>query len=186
VYNEVFQTVRIPLSAFAGVPLAHFQGVRFIFDRTESSSIYLGNVRLTRAPAPQAALADAGAIRTRTAVQGQSEDRASDRTEVNEIASIRIIGAAVNGGLSGRRGAAVEIEVVSTRPFPVADALPELRIGKKTFTLSRFSSGATDRLIFTTEASQFREMAEGAPVILRIGGRRPWTFGPLRKGMAGQ
>lgn len=186
VYNEVFQTVRIPLSAFAGVPLAHFQGVRFIFDRTESSSIYLGNVRLTRTPAPQAALADVGAIRTRTAVQGQSEDRSSDRTEINEIASIRIIGAAANGGLSGRRGAAVEIEVVSTRPFPVADALPELRIGKKTFTLSRFSSGATDRLIFTLEASQFRETAEGAPVILRIGGRRPWTFGPLRKGMAGQ
>jgi hypothetical protein len=186
VYNEVFQTVRIPLSAFAGIPLAHFQGVRFIFDRTESSSIYLGNVRLTRTPASQAVLAEAGAVRTQTAVQGQSEDRASDRTEVNEIAAIRIIGAAANGGLSVRRSGMIEIEVVSTRPFPVADALPELRIGKKTFTLSRFSSGATDRLIFTLEASQFRETAEGAPVILRIGGRRPGTFGPLRKGMAGQ
>ncbi len=46
--NVLMQTVRIPLSRFAGADVTQFRGVRFTFDRTSSRSILLGNVRLTR------------------------------------------------------------------------------------------------------------------------------------------
>lgn len=184
---ELFQTVRIPLSAFAGINLADFRGVRFVFDRTEASSIFLGNVRLTETPASRRVQTAAEAMRTPadSIGGGQSQSQSSEEPEVNKIVAIRAVKA--TSGLSSIKtgsGQTVEIEVTSTRSFSVADALPEMRIGEQTFTLSRYPTGATDRLVFSLESSRFNQIEDGTPVMVRTGGRRPWKFGPLQKDMA--
>jgi hypothetical protein len=52
----VLQTVRIPLTAFTGFDPAGFQGVRFDFDQSEKGSVYIANVRLTKAEAADTVL----------------------------------------------------------------------------------------------------------------------------------
>jgi hypothetical protein len=182
--NFLFQTVRIPLSDFAGVDLGLFRGVRFIFDQTPSSSISLGNVRLTRAaagpggvppeppPVEQIASGDA-----RAAVMMANASAPDD----NRILSIRRLDAATAARTAGLAASAVEIEVTSSRPFPIGGALPTLVIGDQQFTLSRFRSGKTDRLIFTIPAAEFGSVRTGAPVSVVVGGAPVWRFGPLQR-----
>jgi hypothetical protein len=171
--NELFQTVRIPVVDFPGADLSNFRGVRFIFDRTAQSSLYLGNVRLTRAGA-----ASGGTPTAIAAAPGEYAPLPTSRqTETNRIVAIR------RAGLSAARstGSAVEIEVASTRPFPIGDALPTLVIGDRSFTLSRFADGSSDRLIFTLDRAGYASLSSGVEVSLRIGGARPWGFGRMRK-----
>lgn len=59
-FMSVYQTVRIPLSAFAGANLSRFRGVRFTFNRTPRGQVYIANLRLTRAPAGPGAPGTAG------------------------------------------------------------------------------------------------------------------------------
>lgn len=175
--NVILQTVRVPLSSFAGADLTQFRGVRFTFDRTSSRAILLANVRLTRKkagpgglPALQAeapALAQAGAEPVVPAV-----------SDSNRIVAIRRL--AGSDQLDGGRPA-VEIEVASSRSFPVGGALPELRLGSERFTLSRFEGGATDRLVFTLTAEQYDALANGVAVTVGVGGAAPWGFGLLSK-----
>lgn len=185
IHNELFQTVRIPLSAFTGIDATKLRGVRFVFDRTPTSSICLANVRLTRTPAADTVLAAARTMEMRTEAPRtvQTEDQASEEPERNAIVAIRPAESAEKSRSSESDGT-VEIEVTSTRLFPVTDALPAMIIGNRTFTSSHYPSGATDRLVFTLAASEFLESEEGADVSVRIGGRRPWRFGPLHKGLA--
>jgi hypothetical protein len=84
--------------------------------------------------------------------------------------------------LAGRPG--VEIELRSTRPFLVGGALPELHVGKETFTLSRYpDDGDTHRLIFVLETSAFDRLENGASVSVRLGrapaDARTWVFPPF-------
>jgi hypothetical protein len=97
-------------------------------------------------------------------------------SETNRIVAIRSVASP-----SGRASPAVEIELLSTRPFPVGGALPTLSIDNHDFTLSRFPSGTTDRLIFTIEEDEFKAVSDGSEVTLRIGGAPPWSFGKLQK-----
>jgi len=178
-YNEVFQTVRIPLSSFVGADLTGFRGVRFTFDREKKSSIYLANVRLTTAgagPSPSASTAEFPG-ETETMMQAGVPGQAP--SESNEIVAVRRVDGNVEGASRKGRSPVVEIEVASTRRFPVGGALPTLVIGDKTFTLSHFPSGSTHRLVFTLDAAEFAAVPPGAPVHLRIGGAPPWKFGPI-------
>ena len=182
--NELFQTVRIPLSDFTGADLSNFRGVRFTFDRSPKSSIYLANVRLTRARAASGALASVTQTQVgdETMVQARARDEA--QADRNEIVAIRLPGGAAAGVSETARAPAVEIEVASSRSFPVGGALPKLVVGDKTFALSHYPSGATDRLVFTLDAGEFEAIEQGAEVGVRIGGARPWHFGPLDKSLA--
>jgi hypothetical protein len=183
--NELFQTVRIPLTAFTGVDRTSFRGVRFTFDRTKSSSIFLANVRLTMAAAADTEIPEPDRVKTVSDTGGFRPDEglapAPEAAELNEAVAIRRI-MPPDGRRSSAREGLVEIELASTRPFHVGNALPELKIGRRTFTLSRYPSGSTDRLVFFLEPSQFEASEEGADVTLHMGGRRPWRFGPLNKG----
>ena len=170
-YNEVFQTVRIPLEAFTEADLSHLRGARFTFDRQQKSSIDLANVRLTKTAAGETVFASAIPAKCGTGSAARAEAQSEAPPGSNEIVAIRrMVGVP-----------AVEIEITSTRPFPVGGALPALVIGAKTFTVSRFPSGSTDRLVFTIENSAFEALEQGAEMSVRVGGAGVWRFGPLDK-----
>ena len=95
----------------------------------------------------------------------------------NRIVSIRSVKQSKAAG--GRN--IVEIEVMSSRPFPVGGSLPVLDIGGQDFSLSRFANGGTDRLIFTLEAAEFAALRNRAKVSVKIGGAPAWDMGLLRK-----
>ena len=167
--NEVLRTVRIPLPAFTGATLASIRGVRFAFDKTTQSSIYLANVRFDKTPAgpggPSAAPVQASAARPLV-------PRMAD---FNSIVAVRPAPAA------GVGPGAVDIELRSNRAFPAADALPELRIGGKVFSLSRFADPGQHGLIFTLTGAEYAGITSGSVAEIRVGGAYPWAFGSLRK-----
>jgi hypothetical protein len=183
-YNDLFQTVRIPLSAFSGADLSNFGGVRFTFDRDQKSSIYLANVRLTKALAGDAVLASAMEKQAGADTMMPTDARGEAQPELNEIVAIRYLAGAPAAPSEMTRTPTVEMEIVSTRLFPVSGALPTLVVGEKAFTLSHYPSGATDRLVFTLERTEFEAIRQGAEVNVRVGGARPWKFGPLDKSLA--
>jgi hypothetical protein len=183
-YNQLFQTVRIPLSAFAGADLSHFGGVRFTFDRDQKASIYLANVRLTKALAGSAVFARAMETQAWTETMVQTDALGEAQPELNGIVAIRHVVGVTAAASETTRTPTVEIEVASTRLFPVSGALATLIVGEKTFKLSHYPSGATDRLVFTLEATDFEAISQGAEVNVRVGGQRPWKFGPLDKALA--
>jgi hypothetical protein len=67
----------------------------------------------------------------------------------------------------------IEIEVESSRPFPVRDALTVLRIGDREYTKSRYpDDGSLNRLIFYVPEGDFPKPPPtfGAPGVSRIAG----------------
>ena len=176
--NIVFQTVRVPLTAFAGADLTQFQGVRFIFDQTSSRTIQLGNIRLTRKKAGPGGLTVLAQLESSGKADLAAEANMTTSDE-NRIVAIRWL--TTSSKSTGDAEPKVEIEVASTRPFPVGGALPELRIGSDRFSLSRFAENTTDRLIFTLNADEFNALTDGAEVTIRVGGAPVWIFGPLSK-----
>jgi hypothetical protein len=177
--NVLMQTVRIPLSAFAGADLARFRGVRFTFDQTSSRSILLANVRMTRKTTGPGGVAPA--LQPQLAASAGGPDAAAlaqAANDVNRIVAIRRL--ARSEQLDAARPA-VELEVMSSRPFPVGGALPELRVGNDRYTLSRFADATSERLIFTLTADEFDALADGADVAVNVGGAAPWAFGALSR-----
>lgn len=165
--NTVFQTVRIPVSQFAGVRPDDVRGVRFIFDRTAQSSIYLADVRFTRAGTGPGGLPETlppGSMRASAATEVPPA-----RSDHNAVAAIRAT------------GNVVEIELSSSRAFPIADALPVLAIGDRTFRLSRHLPGKPGHIVFRLKAADFAALRDGAEMGLKIGGAPGWSFGRLRK-----
>jgi hypothetical protein len=165
--NTIFQTVRIPVADFGGVDPSNVRGVRFTFDTTKTSSIYLADVRFTKTPAGPGGLARTLNAAPRLAsnaslpmVRGGEKDR---------IVSIHQV------------GPRIEIELQSSRRFPMGNALPVLTIGDRSFRLSRFPMGKSDRIFFVLTPSDYAAVPDGAAATLRIGGAHPWSFGAMRK-----
>ncbi len=163
---EMFQTVRVALSAFPGVDRTRLRGVRFAFDRMGSRSIYLGNVRLT-----QAAAGPGGVALAADAPAGGIVE-AAVMNDINRIVAVRRLA-------SGDGSRIVEVELSSNRRFPIGGALPELRIGPAHSRLSRPVPGNGSRLVFVFRADAFDAAGSGAVVSLRIGGAPAWSFGTL-------
>jgi hypothetical protein len=82
----------------------------------------------------------------------------------------------------------VEITVTSAREFPVLGTLAVLRVGSRSFTLSRYATGDLHTLVFTLTLDEFDALDDGAPVAVQYGSgsappppERSWSFGALRK-----
>jgi hypothetical protein len=79
----------------------------------------------------------------------------------------------------------VEIELHSSRPFPMRNQITVLRIGDKEFTKSRYpKDGNLDTLIFKLTPDEFGQLANGDPVRVQYGrGVKAdyWDFGTLNK-----
>lgn len=176
ILNTVLQTVRVPLSAFTGADLTSFRGVRFTFDKTSASSIYLANVRLDKTIAGPGGLSPSAAPLAADR-RGVSVSQAS-ASDVNTVVGIRR-SRVTSGPDIGK--AVVEIELHSSRAFPVGGALPELQIDGKVFSLSRFAGTDTHGMVFTIPAAEFDALPTGAGIEMRVGGASPWRFGTLAK-----
>jgi hypothetical protein len=113
------------------------------------------------------------------------------KPDVNTVKSVRAV------------DSKVEIEVHSTREFPVRDDVIVLRIGKKEFSQSRSpENGDLHTLIFMVPADEFAELGDGEPMTIGFGkGRadlpeqaadaardatRRWDFGKLDKSQLGR
>jgi hypothetical protein len=123
-----------------------------------------------------------------TGGKGERGNRASDEREVrdgNEIVSIhnavRLIGAS--------RLALVQIELKTSRPFPVRDVPLQLQVGKKVF-VDELSGDHTGRkLTLSLTPAMFAELKDGDEIVAFFGkpggnGSAPldvWNFGKLRK-----
>lgn len=180
VSTDILQTVRIPLSAFNNVDLSHFVGVRFTFDRSAKSSIYLANVRLTKTPAGPGTLT-AGVSNIQTKVLIPPSLQREGQMDENQVVAIRHLSSEV---AKAESPATVEIEISSTRPFPVGGALAVLNIGKQSFKLSRYVSGDLHRMIFTLDEDEYATTRQGEEMTVHIGNAQPWKFGALDKSLS--
>lgn len=106
--------------------------------------------------------------------------------EQSEIAAIRAV------------GPDIEVELRSTRPFPVRALAPVLCMGSQESWVARLpGDGDLHTLIFTLTAGEFALTQDGDPVTLEHGGCDRslddqrlywdlWVFGPLDKGLLGR
>lgn len=107
-----------------------------------------------------------------------SDSTSEEESPTNTIRAIRVVA----------RG--VEIEVHSTRPFPIR-ALPAiLRVGDQEFIRSRYpKGGGLDTLVFLLSREEFDALASGDPVAVQYGKgrvanpRTRWDFGSLDKSL---
>ena len=109
--------------------------------------------------------------------------------EVNVVKSIRAV------------GKTVEIELESTKEFPVRDEVVVLRIGEKEFSKSRSPKGGSLKgLVFVLTADEFEKLTDGDQMTVGYG-RQPageegvlsgsaagprWDFGKLNKTLLGR
>jgi hypothetical protein len=111
--------------------------------------------------------------------------------DMNVVKSIRA--ATVNGA------AIVEIELQSSREFPVRDQIVVLRIGTRDFMRSRSpADGSLKTLIFMLPPEDFGQLADGASMSVRYGmeysdepaaqsaDNARWQFGQLNKSLLNQ
>lgn len=172
--HPIMQTVRVPIADFGVGTNARIHGVRFTFDRTSTGAIYLADVRVSRpiaagapveaAPAPQ--------LQARRAPQPSG---LRPLVAMGKVVAVHRAPAAAD---------MVEIELEGATPFPVRDALPVLRIGDKTFRLSRFPNrSSTFTIAFAMSRADFDTLPQGAEVVVESGAER-WGFGKLDKRLA--
>lgn len=91
-------------------------------------------------------------------------------------------------GIQAAAGGEVEIEVHSTREFPVRDAIVVLRVGAQEINMSRSpADGSLHTLIFRLTPAQWAATKTGDAVLLYFGEDDPkdaanrWVFGSLDK-----
>ena len=114
--------------------------------------------------------------------------------DANVVRSIR----AVTVAASSAPAPTIEIELNSSREFPVRDEIVILRIGGRDFSRSRPpKDGSLNTLIFMLTADEFAQLPDGAAMSVRYGrGLRDessvgtatarWDFGKLNKALLAQ
>lgn len=114
-----------------------------------------------------------------------SNAQAYGADEVNVVKRIQTAAVKAEGRSSGPP---VEIQVDSTKEFPVRDAVVVLNIGGKEFTMSRSpEDGSLNTLIFTVSASDWASLKSGDSMAVYFGQddvKNPearWNFGALDK-----
>jgi hypothetical protein len=83
------------------------------------------------------------------------------------------------------RGApGVEISITSSDAFPARDAMLTLRIGEKSFTLSRYVGGDWHHVVFSLTDAEFASVSQGDPMTVHYGTKltgNVWDCGRLDK-----
>jgi hypothetical protein len=175
--RNLFQTVRIPVSRFTGVPLAGVQGIKLVFDQSAKGSIIVGAVRATAGGQinanPPAAVAGSGVAAgtpgATPAVQGF--------VGVGQITDASVAqGAGAHGPNGQPVQAYVDLKVESADHFPARNELPILHIGDKTFDLSGYDNGSQDTLVFKVPVQDFKALQANAPVVVTYGPTATSTY----------
>lgn len=175
-YIPILKTVRIPLTEFKGIDLTKIHGVRFIFNKTKTGTIYLTNIRIHKQRGvgvtentiwSQPSISDATATVTNVIPTFVPAN-------VNTIKRINI----VHNRLASEN--VVEVHVASQVPFPVMNRLPILKIANKEFKLSRYAdTGRLNELIFTLPLAEYQTLPRDGDVSVSDG--KIWQFGTLSK-----
>ncbi|WP_394823016.1 hypothetical protein [Pendulispora albinea] len=191
-YHPILQTARIALADFRGIDLTQIRGVRFVFDATATGAIHLANVRLSKVQTLPASESLAG-FSTAPAPQANATITASSGagtmttyTKGNAITGIRRVAASAQGADGATQGAGateIEIELETADQFPVRNALPVLRVGPRTFSVSRHPNGDTRRIVFTLPEAEFAPLRSGDDVTVQYSEEADsrWIFGKLDK-----
>jgi len=173
------KTVRIPLYAFKGSNLKNVHGVRFMFNQSQSGAIVLANVRLQRQKGIGSSNANALVLKTmHTQITYAHALRSVDivPAEMNRIRSIRFMHKTI--AISGKPG--VEIALASQVPFQVMNRLPLLKIGNKTFKLSRYSdTKALKEITFVLTEKEYQSIPKDKEMSVIDG--KIWKFGSLSR-----
>ena len=94
-------------------------------------------------------------------LQAPAAEQNMGARDVNVVKSIRA------------RGPAIEIELHSSREFPVGGQVLVLTVGKKEFAKSRHpADGSLNTLIFTLDADEFEQLPDGETMTVGIGRRK--------------
>ncbi|MCM2281590.1 MAG: hypothetical protein NDI61_07060 [Bdellovibrionaceae bacterium] len=189
---NLYQTVRIPLSAFPQAQLEKARGIRFMFDRTRQGEIFIKSIRLaTRSNIEDTFTAPVRLTRAswkkandriraeilRYSTQYKADlrlrtNRAFISTTRLEKNSPQLLGQDV-----------VEMVIFSLTRFPVIEDLPVLMIGQKEFRAIRFDNGSTRRLILSIPKADWDRLEPGQAMLLKYGRRLRFqlpAFDPTR------
>lgn len=177
---KLLKAMRIPLSDFKGAALDRIQAIRLVFNKTEQGELYLGNIRAHKHTGLEFEMTKTHPTSTTNAIfKSQIGNRplATVPTPLNKITKVIRL---CHQCRSLSNQAVVEISLASSVPFPVMNRLPELIIGDKTFTLSRYSDMETlKELTFTIPTTTFDKLDHHSSVRIKNG--RIWEFGFLEK-----
>lgn len=179
VYNKVFQTVRIPLTAFNSVDMAKIHGVKLVFDKTASGALYLANIRVMRdlGVGMSGTSAALGGVRPALKAFAALKPAAVTYVPVNKN-SIKIIQRVPVTAALAKHRAGVEITLRSEVPFPAMDSIPVLRIGEQQFYVSRYTdSRHLQEMTFTLSEEQFASLQKDQDIYLHDG--KVWKFGTM-------
>ncbi|NPD67474.1 hypothetical protein HN018_08010 [Lichenicola cladoniae] len=191
--HPILQTVRLPGVLFADYPGEMVRGVRFIFDRSTSGAIWVTNVRVAKNLDALLPFSASGGGFTLASDRHSYQTSAASAAALPALAAGRIASirraASETSSVAGRVAATdvataatdVEIEVASSQPIPVRDALLTLDVGGTPLTQSRFTSdGTTSHAVFTMPRAQFDALHDGAALTL-VDGAESQGFGSLDK-----
>jgi hypothetical protein len=169
----VLDTVRIPLSSFGG-SMANVRAVRFVFDDTPASGIFLSSLRFSKGVGPIA-----------RPTKNTAPLPVADDAPGAGGSPVITAGNQVRGMKQAAPNAPLEIEVESTTAFPVTNDFVRLRIGNRDTVVSRYpSNGDTHRLVFRLKPEEVAATQDGAPMKVRYGAdlaKTEYDFGTFKK-----
>lgn len=176
----VYQTVRVPLRDFGLRPGMGVRGVRFIFDRNQTGSIYIANVHATGYyPSPAQLPAAPPSFELPVVVIPHAHPSAK-RFPAQVVSQTRTRSPQL---LNDSR--AIEIKVRSDERFRPTAELPILVIGSQQFRLSRYDTPSDLRNItFVIPTEDFEALPESAEMRIQLGdqgARRIWDLPEFSK-----
>jgi hypothetical protein len=176
----VFQTVRIPINAFAPFPSASIRGVRFNFDISPQGALSFANVRFSSLPNVSPAAfshltpIDATAVQASYGPAPRPPEQHARIVDVRTRRSSHYFGARPSAGPSMKTQNSVEIVIRADGRFPVLDAQPVLVIDGKQFTFSRHAEpGRTHSLVFALPLADIQALPEQAAMHIQYGSGAP-------------
>ncbi len=186
----LYQTVRIPLEAFAGARLSDIRGVKFVFDRTDRGSLLFAHVQVSSLLNLDG-LADPPSQRSHPTPDPSSDPEASSAwpyarfawppkraaTPVRERRAFVLRARGVRHSMQLAGASAIELTLTSASRFPVTDDLPVLKIGDREFRAIRFDNGDTRRLIVSIPPAEWAGLRSGLPMQLEYGPRLLFRLG---------
>jgi hypothetical protein len=153
--HPILQTARIPLDDFH-TPLTAIHGVRLTFDRSLRGAIYVADIQLSKK--------DMATVSAATQSPAAKKYAVTDDSDMNDL---------------------VVIELHSTTPFPVRNAMPILRIGNQILSMGGPKDADLHTMVFYLTHAQLNALSEGATVVLQYdadgdNGSR-WYFGAFNR-----
>ncbi len=181
--STLYQTVRVPMDKFTGLNLAQLKTVQFKMITPDSGNVYLAHVRFSTMAAevmsfdePQAfkplaanSKADAGGD-----LATDLNSLISHAAELNQIVQVKII------PQQNLMESQVAVTFASAAPFKIRDALPILKFGEYSFSLSHIKKvGDASHITFYLSLSDL-ELLKKAQGDIRISykgnAREEWIF----------